>query len=120
MTAATRKASRVKSPDDEKVVEKPEALTPFEAEQLESKLIVYLPAILKRWLPDGRPVGQYWKAPHPLVKSRTINIDLLEGSWREFPAGKSGKTVTGLVIHLTGLDLGEAQQRLMAMIGDTT
>ena len=120
MTAAKRIASRVKSPEDEKVADEPEALTPFEAEQLESKLIVYLPAILKRWLPSGRLAGQFWTASHPLTKSRTISIDLLKGSWREFPAGKSGKTVTGLVSHLTGLDIAEAQLRLSAMIGDMT
>jgi hypothetical protein len=93
-------------------------LTPFEVEQLESQAVNVMPAILKRWLPDGRISNQHWSAPHPKNRTRTLSVDLLTGAWREFPTGASGRTITSLIIHFTGLPQEEALLNLTAMIGD--
>lgn len=116
MTAAPQKASRSKSLKDDKTGDSLSLLTGFAAEQLESRLISNLPAISKRWFPSGQLRGHYWTSPHPTMKGRSISIHLLDGSWREFPTGKSGRTVASLVSHMTGLTLVEAQQKLTSMM----
>lgn len=93
-------------------------LTPFEVEQLESNAIIFLPTILKRWLPGGRLTNHHWSAPHPKDRSRTLSVDLSTGAWREFPSGAYGRTVTSFITHLTGLPEQEALLKLTAMIGE--
>jgi hypothetical protein len=92
-------------------------LTPFEIEQLEAEAIIYLPAIMKRWLPDGRLSGHRWNVRHPKSNSHAISVDLHDGSWRDFLNAKSGRTVTSLICHLTNLPAEQAILNLKSMIG---
>lgn len=91
-------------------------LSGFEAEQLEAVVLANLPAIAKRWFPSGRLIGVFWSAPHPADISTTLSIDLFEGRWREFPSGKSGRTVISLIQHLTGLNENVVWHRLKTMM----
>jgi hypothetical protein len=104
-------------PAHETVVPILEQLSKFEKEQLESQVLACLPALAKRWLPDGRLVGCFWSATSPNNKSRSISIDLRKGSWREFPTGRHGKTTMSLAEYLTGLGADKVQEELKAMIG---
>jgi hypothetical protein len=92
-------------------------LTAFEVEQLEAEAIIYLPAIMKRWLPDGRLSGHRWNAQHPKSSTHVISVDLHDGSWRDFLDGKSGRTVTSLISHLTNLPAEQAILQLKSIIG---
>ena len=91
-------------------------LSGFEVGQLEDRVIAKLSPLLKRWLPNGKRRGNYWLAANPKTKSGALSVSLLDGRWREFPHGKSDKSIFSLVQHLTGQGRAETQHKLSAML----
>jgi hypothetical protein len=80
-----------------------------------------LPALLARWLPDGRAVGGEYTARNPTRDDRTpgsFKINLHTGRWKDFATGDSGGDVVSLAAYLAGISSqAEAARRLAEMLG---
>ena len=80
-----------------------------------------LPALCRRWFPDGRRRGDEWVARNPKRADRrpgSFSINLATGRWADFalPDARGGDPVS-LVAYLTGSGQAEAAARLAAMLG---
>ncbi|HEV2604070.1 MAG TPA: hypothetical protein VGU24_10465 [Microvirga sp.] len=79
-----------------------------------------LPALLQRWLPNGRRKGREWVACNPKRADRTpgsFKVNLLTGRWADFATGDRGGDVVSLAAYLFDLSQGQAAQRLAQMLG---
>src|SRR5918993_1723110 len=79
-----------------------------------------LPALVARWLPDGRREGQEWVARNPTRADRrpgSFKVNLATGRWADFATGDKGGDAISLAAHLHGLSQVEAARRLTEMLG---
>ncbi len=79
-----------------------------------------LPALLRRWLPDGRLVGREYTARNPTRADRqpgSFRINVNSGRWADFATGDKGGDVVSLAAYLSGTGQGEAARALASMLG---
>ena len=79
-----------------------------------------LPALLARWLPDGRREGNEYVARNPRRHDRhpgSFKINLMRGAWADFATGDRGGDVISLAAFLAGTSQGEAARELARMLG---
>jgi hypothetical protein len=79
-----------------------------------------LPALLSRWLPNGRREGGEYIARNPRRNDRTLGsfkINLRTGRWADFATGNRGGDVISLAAFLFDLPQGQAASRIALMIG---
>jgi len=79
-----------------------------------------LPALLGRWLPAGRLVGQEYVARNPTRQDRhpgSFKINTRTGRWSDFATGDKGGDVVSLAAYLGGVGQAEAARRLAEMLG---
>ncbi len=79
-----------------------------------------LPALLRRWLPDGRLAGREFEARNPTRTDRrpgSFRVNVSTGRWADFATGDKGGDVVSLCAYLFGLRQGEAARRLADMLG---
>ena len=79
-----------------------------------------LPALVSRWLPDGRRIGNEWVARNPTRADRrpgSFKVNLRTGRWADFATGDKGGDSISLAAHLHGLSQLEAARKLAAMLG---
>jgi len=79
-----------------------------------------LPALLSRWLPDGRVEGREWSCRNPRRADRhagSFKINLRTGRWADFASGDKGGDVVSLCAFLHNLSQVEAARRLAGMLG---
>ncbi len=79
-----------------------------------------LPALLRRWLPDGRQVGREYLARNPLRADRrsgSFKINVRTGRWADFATGDAGGDVVSLCAYLAGIGQAEAARSLGRMLG---
>ena len=79
-----------------------------------------LPALLDRWLPDGRKLGAEWVARNPTRADRrrgSFSVNMRTGRWADFATGDRGGDVISLAAYLHGLRQGEAARKLSDMLG---
>lgn len=79
-----------------------------------------LPALLARWLPDGRRHGYEWVARNPRRDDRrpgSFRVNLTTGLWADFATGDKGGDPVSLTAFLHGLSQTEAARRLGEMLG---
>lgn len=79
-----------------------------------------LPAILGRWLPDGRAVAGEFTARNPKRADRhagSFKINLRTGRWADFATGDKGGDPVSLAAFIFDLSQAEAARRLAAMLG---
>lgn len=80
-----------------------------------------LPALLGRWLPDGRKQGHEWVARNPRRGDRqpgSFSVNLNTGRWADFAeADARGGDVISLAAYLAGLSQLEAACELAKMLG---
>ncbi len=79
-----------------------------------------LPSILRRWLPDGRVVGQEFVALNPRRADRrpgSFRINCRSGQWADFATGDRGGDVVSYVAYITGTAQVEAARRLAEALG---
>ncbi len=79
-----------------------------------------LPALLRRWLPDGRLVGREWTARNPRRPDRhpgsfKVNID--SGRWADFATGDRGGDPVSLAAYLAGIGQADAARALEHALG---
>lgn len=78
-----------------------------------------LPALLRRWLPDGRVEGREYVARNPRRDDRrpgSFKINLDTGRWADFAIGDKGGDVISLAAYLAGLRQVEAARHLAEML----
>lgn len=79
-----------------------------------------LPALLARWLPDGRARGREWTARNPRRADRrpgSFRVNLRSCKWCDFATGDKGGDPVSLVAYLFNLKQSAAARRLGAMLG---
>ena len=79
-----------------------------------------LPALLGRWLPDGRRVGREYVARNPTRVDRhagSFKINLDTGRWADFATGDKGGDVVSLAAYLNRCSQSEAARNLSQMFG---
>jgi hypothetical protein len=85
-----------------------------------ARALAVLPALLARWLPDGRRQGNEYLARNPRRHDRnpgSFSINLVSGRWADFATGDKGGDVVSLVAYLGGLSQGDAARKLAATLG---
>lgn len=79
-----------------------------------------LPALLRRWLPDGRLVGHEFEARNPRRADRRLGsfkVNVRNGKWADFATGDKGGDVVSLAAYLSGTGQAEAARALADMLG---
>ena len=79
-----------------------------------------LPALLHRWLPDGRVVGREYEARNPIRADRrpgSFRINVNSGKWADFATGDKGGDIVSLAAYLSGTGQTEAAYALADMLG---
>ncbi|BAU37881.1 hypothetical protein APT_00799 [Acetobacter pasteurianus NBRC 101655] len=80
-----------------------------------------LPALLGRWLPDGKKRGHEWVARNPKRSDRkpgSFSVNLNTGRWADFAqADARGGDVISLAAYLAGCSQYEAAAMLAKMLG---
>ncbi len=79
-----------------------------------------LPALLCRWLPDGRVVGREYEARNPTRADRrpgSFRINVSSGKWADFATGDKGGDLVSLAAYLSGTGQAEAARALADMLG---
>lgn len=82
--------------------------------------LAHLPALARRWLPDGRCQGHEWVSRNPTRDDHnpgSFKINLRSGRWADFATGARGGDVISLAAHLFGLSQVAAARKLAAMLG---
>lgn len=82
----------------------------------------FLPAILRRMLPQGRVDGHEYVALNPRRTDSafgSFKINLLTGKWADFAVNASGGDVTSLVAYVLCLSQSDAAKAVLRMIGGT-
>ncbi len=79
-----------------------------------------LPALLRRWLPDGRQVGREYLARNPRradKRAGSFKVNTRTGRWADFATGDAGGDVVSLAAYLSGAGQAEAARALADMLG---
>jgi hypothetical protein len=82
--------------------------------------LVHLPALVRRWLPDGKRQGHEWVSRNPTREDRkpgSFKINLRTGRWADFASGAKGGDVISLAAHLFRLSQLAAASKVAAMLG---
>jgi hypothetical protein len=80
----------------------------------------FLPAILRRVLPQGKVDGHEYVALNPRRADSDLGsfkINLLTGKWADFAVNASGGDVTSLVAYILCLSQSDAALAVLNMIG---
>ena len=96
----------------------PRRSLPFDS--INRAALASLPALLARWLPDGRKEGHEWTARNPRRSDRrpgSFRVNLNTGRWADFATGDSGGDVISLAAYLAGIGQAEAARQLADMLG---
>ena len=78
-----------------------------------------LPALLRRWLPDGRLVGREYTARNPSRADRrpgSFKVNVNTGRWADFATDDAGGDVVSLAAYLSGTGQAEAARALADML----
>jgi hypothetical protein len=81
--------------------------------------LAVLPALLRRWLPDGRVEGNEFVARNPRRSDRhrgSFKINLRTGRWADFACEARGGDPISLSAYLSGLSQAEAAVQLATML----
>lgn len=79
-----------------------------------------LPALCRRWLPDGRRAGREWIARNPRRADRhpgSFSVNLVTGRWGDFATGEAGGDPVSLAAYLASKSQADAARELAAMLG---
>jgi len=82
-----------------------------------------LPALLARWLPEGRQIGREYVARNPTRADRSpgsfkvVVTGGRAGSWSDFATGDRGGDPVSLAAFLFSMNQGEAARALASMLG---
>src|SRR5579872_6088609 len=90
-------------------------------DQVNRAALAALPQLLRRWLPDGKQIGDEWVARNPKRGDRhpgSFRINTRRGAWADFAVdGVRGGDVVSLAAYLAGLSQVEAARELAHALG---
>jgi hypothetical protein len=98
----------------------PRQRAPLDYRRINDAALAVLPALLRRWLPDGRRQGHEWLARNPRRADRhagSFSINTTTGRWSDFATGDRGGDVISLAAFLFNLRQGQAARQLAGMLG---
>ncbi len=88
-------------------------------EAINRAAVASLPALLRRWLPDGRLVGREYEARNPKRADRrpgSFRVNVITGKWADFATDAKGGDVVSLAAYLSGSRQAEAARGLADML----
>ena len=97
-----------------------EAEKPIDFSRIRTAALNSLPAILHRWLPDGKREGHEWVSRNPRRGDRTpgsFKVNMNTGRWSDFATGDAGGDLISLAAYLFGLSQIEAAKKMSVMLG---
>ncbi len=97
-----------------------EPATPIDFARINAAALAALPALLRRWLPDGRQMAGEWVARNPRRADRqpgSFKINTRTGRWSDFATGDKGGDVVSFAAYLSGLSQAEAARELAGALG---
>jgi hypothetical protein len=89
-------------------------------EKINAAAMRELPALLLRWLPDGRMKNREYICKNPRRVDRhpgSFSVNIGTGQWADFATGDKGGDPISLAAYLHGLSQFKAAQRLAEMFG---
>jgi hypothetical protein len=93
---------------------------PIDFQTVNRAALASLPALLGRWLPDGKKRGHEWVARNPKRGDRqpgSFSVNLDTGRWADFAQTDArGGDVISLAAYLAGISQHEAAQELAKML----
>ena len=90
--------------------------------RINSAALDMLPALLRRWLPDGHRQGGEYVARNPRRDDRhlgSFKVNLRTGRWADFATDDRGGDIISLAAFLGGISQAEAARHLAGMLGLT-
>jgi hypothetical protein len=96
---------------------------PVNFERINRAALAGLPALLHRWLPDGRIEGNEYVALNPRRHDRrpgSFSMNIRSGKWADFATDTKGGDIVSLAAFLADVSQVEAALRLAAMLGIDT
>ena len=94
---------------------------PVDFGAINAAALACLPALVERWLPDGKCVGREWLALNPLRVDRRLGsfkVNLVTGKWADFALDDArGGDPVSLASYLSGCSQSEAARSLARMLG---
>lgn len=91
-----------------------------EPERVNAAALTRLPALMKRWLPDGELRGDNWVARNPRrddQRAGSFKVDLRTGKWVDYASQDRGPDVVSLAAFIAGISADKAAQELASMLG---
>ena len=98
---------RKKSPDEHK------------RDAVNLRALPYLPAMAKRWLPEGKLYGDKWqcKSPHaPPESSQGLTVYLSNGTWVDYATDEAGRGAVSLAAYIAKISEAEALEHVSRML----
>ena len=95
-------------------------MTRIDFPAINSAALDVLPALLRRWLPDGRREGREYVALNPTRADRhlgSFRINMTTGRWSDFATGDRGGDPVSLAAYLAGVGQADAARSLADMLG---
>lgn len=89
-------------------------------DRINAAALAALPALVARWLPDGRREGGEWVARNPRRTDRrpgSFRVNITTGKWADFATGDRGGDVVSLAAYLGGIGQADAARNLADMLG---
>jgi hypothetical protein len=93
---------------------------PIDFARINTAALAALPALLARWLPDGKRVGGEWVARNPRRADRragSFKVNLHTGRWADFASGDKGGDPVSLAAYLANTNQAEAARGLAHALG---
>ncbi len=93
---------------------------PVDFARINAAALAALPALLTRWLPDGRQIAGEYVARNPRRADRhpgSFKINLRTGRWGDFATGDKGGDPVSLAAYLAGIGQAEAARELAHTLG---
>lgn len=78
------------------------------------------PALLMRWLPDGKKIGYEWVALNPRRADHhagSFKVNMRTGRWADFATGDRGGDIISLAAYIGQIKQCEAARQLSLMLG---
>lgn len=94
--------------------------TPPDYPAIDAYALAVLPALLARWLPDGRRQGNEWVARNPRRDDRrpgSFSVNVVTGRWADFATGDRGGDPISLAAYLYDISQSDAARKLADMLG---
>ena len=89
-------------------------------EEINRAALAALPALLNRWLPDGRVIGNEYVARNPTRADRragSFKVNIRTAKWSDFATDDKGGDVVSLAAYLSGTGQADAARALANMLG---